>query len=745
MRRERRPNAGMALILALFAAIVILGALTIIVTRVHSIRINTDHAVGEVKLSEACQAGIDLAIEQLWNQYIIGNGNTTGNLASYRVFLDGFVPNNEDLNFNGIQDEGEFDRNGNGVFEINAPVEVVSASDPIALDGGAMLTSVLVSRTDDITGSDLRIWSTATFQGRSRTATQTVRVGGALFHGFEYAVLANNINCILCHAEFLSLDMHLNTDPEKYGTFDRIKIASLESLMVRPTGNDGAHSRVAGSVYTRGRVYRETGANLPAAALANSTFRGYQFSSANGKLLQDNTGELAVASFQNAGACEDGILDQFANLYMDYPTDPDLMTDGNLPESFPAPFPDDNNNRIVDDQEFATVMNSANGSISFELDPSEIGGSITGGVAYGVPTGSVYGGGNSLPTASNGALASLANNGYYDGNLILVGTEHDPIVIDHTVAINGDLIIKGPVKGWGQMLVRGNTYVIGDVTYADAPGEFGVAEDGRENGLALTSGGSILMGDYLTNRGKNNRGDNGKWQGRFIDVRNEHRTVNCNDGTTTDIGYFDDGVVDAGWAVGDEGMFSFTTSELMLFNRMENLKAQADPSYTPRYYRIRPTQPIYEYVGTDEHAISYFDPAVEIIGDLTGAVIHDLNPANYWMSEEQLRHFWWADEMSRTTRSPWRFDGLLYSNNSIFGITRSKGRHNSNTFGQMDLRGAIVAADLGMLVPGRDFSVPRRGLKLYYDKRVNRFLRVEDTTRVEFRRVVYRMARNAPI
>lgn len=86
----------------------------------------------------------------------------------------------------------------------------------------------------------------------------------------------------------------------------------------------------------------------------------------------------------------------------------------------------------------------------------------------------------------------------------------------------------------------------------------------------------------------------------------------------------------------------------------------------------------------------------------------------------------------------WKFDGLLYSNNSIFAITRSSDRHKSNTRGRMVIRGGVVSADLGVLVPGPDFSVPRTALQLYYDKRVANFLRVEDTTRVAFRRLTYR-------
>jgi hypothetical protein len=484
---------------------------------------------------------------------------------------------------------------------------------------------------------------------------------------------------------------------------------------------------------------------MSASELGSSTFKSVDFSQDNGKIIQNAGGDMIPANLANAGTNAEGKLMPFENLYMNYPTDPELMTDGNLPQSFPAPYPDDNNNRVVDDDEFQQVVNSATGYITFELPPDQVSGSITAGVAYGVPDGSAYAGGG-LPPGSNAALQSLSNNGAYDGNLILAGTEHDPISISGRVAVDGDLVIKGPVKGWGQILVRGNVYVVGDVTYADDGGQYATAADGTTNGLAITAGGSIMMGDYTTIRAKQNHGDNGTWQGKFIDTRQAHKTVTCRDGSTTDVGYFDDGVVDAGYPVGDEDQISFTTSELMLFNRMEYQKAQNDPSYTPRYYRLRPDQPIYQYVGNDEHTVHYNDPDVEIIADLDGATIHDLNPTNFWLSEDQLREFWWNDEMSRPDSGrPFLFDGLLYSNNSIFGITRSKGRHNSNTYGQMIVRGSIVTSDLGMLVPGPDFSVPREGLVLYYDPRVAAFLRVEDTTRVDFRRVAFRYRSQAQV
>jgi hypothetical protein len=624
-------------------------------------------------------------------------------------------------------------------------VSLITAAHPRQVGRGGRVVGLTLARTDDVTGSQLTLRATGEVGGQRRTVVQTVRASGRLFRGFEYAVLSNNINCVLCHARIESLDLARNADPANYGTFDRIKIASLESLMIRT--NEDIHTLLSGTAYTRGKIYNQSGSLLSAGQIAASTLKGHRFSNTNGKLLQNATsGALGETPLTNASTDPNGLLSQFANLYMNYPTDEAKMTDGNLPTAFPSPFPDDNGNRLVDDAEFQQVVNSADGSLHFTLDPGKVTGTVKAGVAFGVAAGSTYSG-SDLPTASNAAATQLATQGAYNGNLILVGTKDDPIVIDKKVAVNGDLIVKGPVKGCGQLVVRGNTYVIGDVTYADGTGKFGEAADGAKNALALTSGGSIMLGDYLTIRAKHHTSDTSKYPSAgYIDMRTKNKTVKVSyNGKSQNvaIGYFDTGVGDAGWPVSGQDEYSFTTSELMLFNRMEKQKAQANPSYKPRYYRLRPSQPIYTYTGTDEHAVRYDDDGVATITNTTGATIHDLSPKNNWVGENLLRTFWYNDEMTRPDSGrPFQFDGLLYSNNSVFGIVRSSDRHNSNTYGAMTIRGGLVAADLGMLVPGPDFSSPRNALTLLYDRRVGDFLRVEDTTQVAFARQVCRVETN---
>lgn len=757
---ENKRNEGIALVFAMLAIIVILGSMGLVMSGVQRARTETDHAYNSVVLEEAAQAGIDLAIERLWNEYKASSGNTTGNVASYRFFLNNTlaIPINEDLNFNGVRDIGE-EGNGDGVFDtlpggvdqrglslLDEPIVFNKVGTEALL---ATIDSVHIARYDTVYDSRLTIRSRASFNGAVKTAVQVLRIGGSPFDHGQFAILANNISCILCHAEIRSLDLEQNTDASNYGTFDRIKVAALESLMVR-TGNE-PDSHVAGTVYTRGRVYKPNGSEYTPDQLAATAFDSYLFSSEDGKLVQSGTGGMTSTSLSNATTNAEGELEQFANLYLEYPTESDLQTDGPLPNSFPAPYPDENGDRYVDDSEFEVIVNTANGSISFEIGEEDPSGAITNGVAYGVPHGGLYADA-ALPTSSNSALSSLTSDGYYDGNLILVGTDDDPIRIQKTVAVNGDVVIKGRVEGAGQLLVRGNTYVIGDVTYKDAPGEFGVNEAGGENAFALVSGGSVLLGDYTTIRGVNHSTYNNdkypKWSQYSIHTRDKNRSNTVSRFGITETlkwGYFDEWSTDPGEEVpGKPGQqFSFTQSELQVFNNLELDKAVADPTYTPRFYGLRESQPdnVWVYDSNDEHSVRYSENGVKKLSDfiveegysldiLDRAAFHYLNPQSNWLSEDQLRQFWYDDEMSRPgSGRDFQFDGLLYSNNSIFNIVRSSARHNSNTKGKMTIRGGVVSADLGVFVPG--------GLNLLYDPRVERFLNVADTETVMLARTAF--------
>lgn len=769
MNKPRKNQEGMALIFAMMAIIVIAGSLALVMTRVQGTKSSTDNAVDMIRLEEAAQAGVDLAVRELWTVYLATSGSATDqNWASYRFYLDNVlgIPNNEDLNFNGVQDANETG-DGKSPFQtlpegadrrgINILDDIRAINDPETGQQLASIESIWVSRYDGLFEAFLTVRATATVSGKSKTAVQVLQVGSKELEHGQFAILANNINCILCHAEIRSLDLERNTDPSLYDSFDRVQVAALESMLVRQ-GSE-TDSNIAGTLYTRGDVYKPNGSLYSDNELASSSLRSYQIDSTHGRIVQDGSGNMNLISMHNAGTTAEGDLEQYASLYRQYPIDPNAQTDGPLPDGFPAPFPDENENRYVDDDEFDPIVNTANGSIEFEFGEDDGSGSISAGVAYGVPEGQIYAD-SELPTASNSARTDLETSGTYDGNLILVGTEDDPIIINRAVAVDGDLVIKGPIKGEGLIHARGNVYVMGDTTYDDAPGEFGAADDGSENAFAVVAGGSIMMGDYLTIRGVNASNQNGSkypsWSKYSIHARDEHRTGSSN-GESLKYGYFDPYSVDAGEEVaGRPGQqFSFAASELQLFNNMELEKALADASYTPRFYGLRESQPdnLYVYHGVngnggrvgDEHSVKYSEPGVKTIPEylfsqgysqsevnsiMDRAAMHYLNPKSNWMSEDTLREIWYDDEMSRpSSNRDFMFDGLLYSNNAIFSIARSKGRHKSNMNGKMRIRGGVIAADLGMFIPG--------GLNLFYDPRVERFLLNKDYDKVAFSRAAF--------
>jgi hypothetical protein len=152
------------------------------------------------------------------------------------------------------------------------------------------------------------------------------------------------------------------------------------------------------------------------------------------------------------------------------------------------------------------------GQISFPgldraLAESAAAGSITGGSILGVPAGGSYGSATPVTTV----------NGVYDGNLVLVGTDANPIVLDSDVYVKGDVVIKGVVKGRGAIYTSRNMYVAGNLTNknkADKPGAAGGVcatitdkdlcakkniEAGKDE-VRLSAGNNIILGDYTDSK-----------------------------------------------------------------------------------------------------------------------------------------------------------------------------------------------------------------------------------------------------
>ncbi|PIQ86030.1 MAG: hypothetical protein COV74_06250 [Candidatus Omnitrophica bacterium CG11_big_fil_rev_8_21_14_0_20_45_26] len=98
-------------------------------------------------------------------------------------------------------------------------------------------------------------------------------------------------------------------------------------------------------------------------------------------------------------------------------------------------------------------------------------------------------------------------NANYDGVLVLIGTDADPIQINGPVVSTGDVIIKGKVTGQGTIYSGRNVHIIGDIEYVDGPGwskpdtdpEGTAATNSTKNFLGLAAKGNVVVGDYTDN------------------------------------------------------------------------------------------------------------------------------------------------------------------------------------------------------------------------------------------------------
>lgn len=122
--------------------------------------------------------------------------------------------------------------------------------------------------------------------------------------------------------------------------------------------------------------------------------------------------------------------------------------------------------------------------------------------AWTVPHGSDFdGGAGAVP------LNRVGQSGVVEGNLVLVGTDANPIELNGNVFVTGDIIIRGPVKAGtqGALYAGRNVYIAGDVTYqddfsggypleSDADGRAAVGENLSE--LRLAARNNIVVGDW---------------------------------------------------------------------------------------------------------------------------------------------------------------------------------------------------------------------------------------------------------
>ena len=481
----------------------------------------------ERRVDSAAEDAISLAIHQVWSEFTVAYAGRRTTHWDVKFYLDSMGI----LDQSAAPDPAVTDR-------------LILSGLPLDEDGATsmhdcLITSLNLWRIDGRSSVQLFVEVEAQAGGMSdksaarrrlrRTLRQSFLVDGKAWDGLDYAMLANNINCIMCHTTVTDVGLQFNTDEADYGSFERVKVGSLESFQLR----EDPDSWVAGTLYMAGKGIDSDGDLLENWHEIGMKSRAF---GADGLIDQDTWGNLTTTDLIPA---DPFFLTEMANLYLDY-GDPDLnQIDGFLPSAFPSPFPDDGGfdfdtggpidgnegNRILDDSEFYAIARLATGTLA-------------GGTISVSPEGNTVATNDAL-TAMTSAGTTPSLNATTDGNVYLHGTEANPILLSGDVAIKGDVILSGVVKGEGTLLISGNVYIPGDLTYQDgATGlgdrTFGVASDGATNTLAIASGGNVIVGDVF------------------------RPTWGSGDAVTGN----------------PDGDFNFILEELALFNRTEWLKTQ---------------------------------------------------------------------------------------------------------------------------------------------------------------------------
>lgn len=112
-----------------------------------------------------------------------------------------------------------------------------------------------------------------------------------------------------------------------------------------------------------------------------------------------------------------------------------------------------------------------------------------------------------LAVTHNGTIkqagVTLVNNNH-TGNIVLIGTAANPIVISGPVVVSGDVLIKGKVTGQGSIYSGRNTHILGDLEYVNKPSwpkpdidPAGTdAANTTKDFLGLAAKGNVIVGDY---------------------------------------------------------------------------------------------------------------------------------------------------------------------------------------------------------------------------------------------------------
>ncbi|MER3553183.1 MAG: hypothetical protein C4331_02200 [Meiothermus sp.] len=508
-------NKGFVLVVALAAILVLF---TLVLTASLSSVSNTRNASGNLVTTQAqfaAEAGLEQGIVKVWHS-IVSSGAATKTITGYsgQLAAMNLGPSNTD-------------------DPASTPKYLIPST---ALPNGSSYSGTIERLADvyDNSGRLQAIRLRATSTGTNGTGNNpTVRVlqqNWQISRGyfpFDYALLTNNANCVFCHSDFRSMDAFKGVDPTiqndgswRVGTastannWERVKVGTLERLENRyfsGGGNDDTDTNIHGTLYTRGTArtllgwtgqFQESVAPSLRSSLTPGQTTITNSNTANNSLIETN-----CANYSNNTACVGN-----QNFYTNYPCDNnkvcdnDLNTakkdwpDGPLPSTFPLPIPEDpsTTDRKTDYNEWNKIVSASIAGNSDDYPKGTLTASMQ-----------IYSSSNTStvtwPTsgAQSKTSSDLGQGGTLGTNNVVIDGSTTPITIDKTVFINGDVVIRGRVRGQGTIIASGNVYVEGDLTYDCGSGsttadcDYNKAKtDKTFPSLNLISAGNTLVGDY---------------------------------------------------------------------------------------------------------------------------------------------------------------------------------------------------------------------------------------------------------
>jgi hypothetical protein len=420
LRRQTHPReTGIALVTVL--VMIVLMATLVSITSILAIgnkKSGTDTVLG-TKAQYAAEAGLENAMYQIYYKtkanYELSadkNDNTKFDACMFRKWLTGrwriggaTTPTDEELKLNGNKDCPYPSATA------TVPNTALGATFPTLFDGVTISNSSLlnqtiegdstsgvryevsVSRKEDIDSGETILNMTSTGIIRQagkdvsfRKLAQVAKISSRAYDGDRFAMLTNATNCSFCH-------LHIDTmqrayaDPALGQTYNRARVAVLESGLSLTDGWHSLDTFVAGTLYARGpittgdHVYAAAWARDAGGALKPGLLKAGPVSDgvdASGNILKgirgnylsnpDTSDTSTAANIVDAGSIT-GAKTPFAKIYSNYPKESGLTAakyggewpDGPVPDDFPAVITESTTSTdgLISDSEWTSYLASA--------------------------------------------------------------------------------------------------------------------------------------------------------------------------------------------------------------------------------------------------------------------------------------------------------------------------------------------------------------------------------------------------